>query len=301
MEFNFDYLSKYIIDNLTDGVYIVDKKRKILYWNSGAVKITGYSSNEVVGRHCYENILQHVDEKGNKLCFGGCPLEKTNEDGIYREANVFLHHKDGYRVPVLVKVIPLKNNDNEIIGSVEVFADNSHHEEILEKLKELEKMAMTDVLTQLPNRRYINNFLETKIGEFNRFGWTFAIAMIDVDFFKKVNDTYGHDIGDEILKLVAKTFINNLRKIDTIGRYGGEEFIGIFSNQNAESILLICEKLRILVENSKLQINGADIGVTISIGVTIVKESDTMDSLLKRADDLVYKSKLNGRNIVTIG
>jgi diguanylate cyclase (GGDEF)-like protein len=118
---------------------------------------------------------------------------------------------------------------------------------------------------------------------------------MDIDHFKKVNDRYGHDLGDDVLKFVAKTFIANARPFDLFGRWGGEEFIGIIRNISSEDLGLMGNKLRSLIENSYIIRENEKLRVTISIGATSVNENDTIDSLIKRADVLLYKSKTEGR------
>ena len=115
---------KQLLDLIFEGVYFVDNTRKITFWNKSAEQITGFSAEEVVGKYCYDNILNHVDNFGNQLCIGGCPLHNTLEIEKINEAKVFLHHKSGYRVPVSIKTIPLYNNDG-IVGAAEVFQDIS--------------------------------------------------------------------------------------------------------------------------------------------------------------------------------
>ena len=100
---------KTIINNIYDGLYLVDRTRKITFWNSAAERITGFSSAEVVGRRCLDNILVHVDGQGCELCKNACPLAATMKDGVAREADIFLQHKSGYRVPITVRVTPLKD------------------------------------------------------------------------------------------------------------------------------------------------------------------------------------------------
>jgi diguanylate cyclase (GGDEF)-like protein len=124
--------------------------------------------------------------------------------------------------------------------------------------------------------------------------------MIDVDNFKSFNDTYGHDIGDEILKLLTKAYDSAIRGDDFIGRWGGEEFLAIFKNVDETQLMMILERLRMLVENSSLRTHEPHLKVTISIGGTLFKHGDTIDSLFKRVDELMYTSKSNGRNRVTI-
>ena len=114
-----------LIPYLFEGVYVVDKDRKIIYWNEGSERITGYQSEEVVNKHCFDNILQHVDEEGKLLCFSGCPLQYTLETGVINHANIYLRHKKGYRVPVSVKSIPIYDNDNKVIAAIEIYLPSS--------------------------------------------------------------------------------------------------------------------------------------------------------------------------------
>ena len=120
-----DNLYHAILDNLYDGVYFVDRDRKITYWNKGAERITGYPAAEVVGSRCFDNILMHVDGHGTLLCKELCPLAATMLDGVERTADVYLQHKDGHRVSVNVRITPLRNEGGAVTGGVEVFTDNS--------------------------------------------------------------------------------------------------------------------------------------------------------------------------------
>jgi len=144
-----------IIENLYDGLYFVDRDRVITYWNKGAERISGFTADEVVGKSCADNILTHVDSQGNSLCTGMCPLAATIADGTLREAELFMHHKDGHRIPVSVRFSTLTDRDGIIIGGVEVFTDISNQEATKLRVKELEKLALLDNLTQLANRNYI--------------------------------------------------------------------------------------------------------------------------------------------------
>jgi PAS domain S-box-containing protein len=111
-----------VCDNLSEGVYFVDKERKLTYWNRGAQKLAGYQREEVIGKHCYDNFLQHQDDCGRMLCHAGCPLAETLKDGKARHAEVALRHKDGHRVPVSVQVSPVVDRSGTLIGAVEVFS-----------------------------------------------------------------------------------------------------------------------------------------------------------------------------------
>lgn len=290
-----------ILNNLYEGAYIVDKSRNLIYWNKAAEDLSGYKASEVAGSYCSNNILQHVDANGKCLCKQGCPLAAVIEDGNKREVEVFLHHKAGHRVPVLVRALPLEDKNGDVIGALEIFSENSERKNILKKIKSLEKLAMLDELTQIPNRRYVENSIKLRFNEYLLNGVNFAIIFLDIDHFKKFNDDYGHDIGDLVLKTVSKTFSNNLRGNDIIARWGGEEFIGVFSEVDEKSLKNIGEKLRILVEKTYIEVEGRKLNVTISSGATLVNSHDSAETLIKRADKLLYKSKINGRNCITLG
>ena len=290
-----------IIENLYDGLYFVDRNRVITYWNKGAERISGFTADEVVGKSCADNILTHVDSQGNSLCTGMCPLAATIADGKLRETELYMHHKDGHRIPVSVRVSTLTDRDGIIIGGVEVFTDISNQEATKLRVKELEKLALLDNLTQLANRNYIEREIQSRFGEKKRLNVPFGILFIDIDHFKKFNDSYGHDMGDEVLKFVANTFVANTRPFDLYGRWGGEEFIGIIRNINGKELEVLGNRVRTLIENSFIIHENEKLYVTISIGATLVNKKDTIDSLIKRADTLLYKSKAAGRNCLTIG
>lgn len=296
---NKDFYEK-MLQNIYEGIYFVDRERRITFWNKGAERISGFSAGEVLGKHCYDNLLNHVDDKGKQLCFNGCPLHKSIGDGKSREAAVYLHHKEGHRVPVSVRTVPMEEN-GEVVGAVEVFVDNTERFEIIMELENFREIAMVDQLTGLPNRRYLDTYLESKMGEYKSLGIEFGVAFFDIDHFKRFNDTYGHDVGDQVLNMVSKTYSSALRKSDIAGRWGGEEFIAVFAGIDEKGLLEVSEKIRMLVESSTLRSHEENLKVTISIGATMVKEGDAIDDIVKRADKLMYKSKEEGRNRVSVG
>ncbi|MFH2065605.1 MAG: sensor domain-containing diguanylate cyclase [Pseudomonadota bacterium] len=289
------------IENLHDGLYFVNRDRVITYWNKAAEKISGFTANEVVGRSCADNILNHIDGDGNNLCTDMCPLAATIADGKPREDEVYMHHKDGHRIPVSVRVSIITDKDDNIIGGIELFTDISNQAANQLRVKELEMLALLDNLTQLANRNYIENEIRSRFEEKKRFNVPFGILFMDIDHFKQFNDTHGHDVGDKILKFIANTFVANARPFDLYGRWGGEEFIGIIRNIKDHDLKKIGNRVRRLVENAFITYDGKTLQVTISVGATLVCENDTMESLVKRADKLLYTSKAAGRNCLTIG
>ena len=295
-----DIFFKSLLENLYDGVYFVDRQRSITYWNKSAEKITGYSSEEVMGKSCADNILRHVDEDGNELCIGGCPLEGTMTDGKNREAEVFLHHKDGHRVAIFVRGAPIYGNNNDIVGAVEVFSDNMKYITALETIRHLQDEVLQDTLTRIGNRRFAELNLNANLKAMDEHSIQFGVLMIDIDFFKKVNDTYGHGMGDRVLQMTAKTMANGLRPLDIPCRWGGEEFIVIIPNTDLKAVERISERLRMLVEKSWIDHGNVQIRVTVSVGATLSIKGDTGKSIVDRADGALYESKKNGRNRYTV-
>jgi diguanylate cyclase (GGDEF)-like protein/PAS domain S-box-containing protein len=292
---------KNLLDNLYDGVYFLDRERSIHYWNKGAERITGYSRGEVEGSQCWNNILMHVDSEGKSLCQDRCPARNTMESGNPAEAEVFLHHKNGHRIPVSVKVSPIFDAVGAVIGAVEIFRDNSDKLASLSLIEELEEKAFQDPLTSLPNRRYLDRFLLARLDETSRYDWIFGLIFLDIDHFKSINDTYGHDVGDEALKMLARTLTLSSRSFDLVARWGGEEFTIAVVNVDREKLRQIAERYRRMIESSTVTAGDHSFGMTASFGATLVREGDTLDSLVKRADGLMYQSKLAGRNCVTLG
>ncbi len=288
-----------LLDHLYDGLYFVDLERRITFWNRTAEQITGFTADEVLGSHCYDNILNHVDAEGNLLCENRCPLAKSMEEGVAVEAEVYLRHKRGHRVPVALRIKPLRNGDGEILGGVELFQDLSEKTGVLLQLAELRQLALVDGLTGLANRSYCEREIKSHLQERVRYGWTFGLLFIDIDNFKLVNDSYGHASGDQVLQMVSSNLKHICRPFDVFGRWGGEEFIGLIRNVGAQELIAIGERLRLLVEHSQLQRKGGRIGVTVSVGATLARDDDTLSSLVKRADELMYRSKKKGKNCLT--
>jgi diguanylate cyclase (GGDEF)-like protein/PAS domain S-box-containing protein len=294
---------KDIIDNLYDGVYFVNRERVITYWNKGAERITGYTGSQTVGRSCRDNLLNHVTANGVQLCQGRCPLAACMEDGQAREADVFLHHADGHRVPVLVRAAPLRDAEGRIIGAVETFTGDLGVTTARRELRELRQTVHLDQLTGIRNRQFIEGRLRAAIAELAGQAETaVGIIFLDIDHFKHINDSYGHDIGDAVLRMVAATLQHNLRASDVIGRWGGEEFVALLHDVTTlEALRSVANKLRTLVEHSRLDLPDAGLTVTISAGATRLLPTDTTEAAIRRADELLYQSKRNGRNQVSVG
>ena len=197
----------------------------------------------------------------------------------------------------------LKKNKTNIIFNVNIepiFKNNikigyrSISEDITDK-KRIEELSVTDKLTGLYNRLKLDELMLIKIEAFRRYNVDFSIILLDIDNFKSVNDTYGHDVGDYVLQTIAKTLRTHIRITDIIGRWGGEEFLIICNNTNLDNSKILAENIRKIVENIKFDKVGTK---TISLGLSEFQKDDDVKSIFKRADDALYEAKTTGKNKV---
>ena len=170
-------------------------------------------------------------------------------DGKQRQAEVYLHHADGHRIPVMVRTSPIQDENGVIIGAVETFSDNTSLLTVRRRMGKLEKTVLIDPATEIGNRRYIEMKLKSALDEFQQHRVPFGVIFLDIDYFKLVNDSYGHDSGDKVLQMVAKTLQHNMRTDDTVARWGGDEFIALLAGVNRQKLLSVAEKIRNLIED----------------------------------------------------
>ncbi|MBN1242644.1 MAG: sensor domain-containing diguanylate cyclase [Spirochaetales bacterium] len=294
-----DKLLESIVDTISEGVYFTDRDRRITFWNKAAERITGFMAGDVTGSRCRDNILRHVDEKGTELCVHGCPLAATMSDGQPRQAQVWLHHRDGHRVPVDVRAAPVTDTSGAIVGAIEIFADRSDRGAVMEELERLKKEALVDQLTRVGNRRFADMTLESRLHELATHKVPFGVVLFDVDHFKKVNDVHGHNTGDRVLAMVSATIAGALRRLDAVARWGGEEFLVIAPSVDLETLEHLAERCRILVQAAWLDLeDGGKLEVTMSGGAALAETGDDGARLVGRADALLYKAKESGRNRV---
>ena len=289
-----------LLDHLSDGVYFADATRRILYWNHGAEVITGYTREEVVGSHCWDNILVHVDDAGNSMCRGSCPVSRAVRSGSAQVTEAWVKHKKGHRLPVAITCIPMRDEDGEIIGAAEVFRDNTASRGLIARLKELEESAIVDKITGLYNRRHMEQVLDAKLEEVRRYGRSLGVVFLDLDGFKRVNDTEGHGLGDQVLGSVGRTLLHGARQSDTPGRWGGDEFVVVADNTDEAELNALSDRIRGLVASSEPAVGRVG-RITVSVGATIAGASDSVETVVGRADGLMYKSKAAGGDRATMG
>jgi len=289
-----------LLNSLNDGIYLLDHDRRITFWNKGAERITGYSEAEVIGRKCSDNLLTHIDERGLSLCKDFCPAEQTLRDGNIRHQEAYLHHKEGYRLPVIVHTLPIPNKDGSAVGVAELFSDMSPKISVPQKIEDLERMALLDSQTEIANRQFLEMHLQSRLEEMQKYRLPFGVLFIDIDHFHKVNEIYSREVGNRILRVVAKTLFSNIRFFDVVGRWDREEFLVVLLNINESRMDMVANKLRLLIAQSTITVETDFVSTTVSIGATLAQRKDTMETLVKRAEQLMFHSKWLGRNRVSL-
>lgn len=165
------------------------------------------------------------------------------------------------------------------------------------KLDEIEQLSLTDTLTKIYNRMKFNREGIAEEKRFKRYGKPFAVIMMDIDHFKRVNDNFGHDIGDVTLIRFAKTVNHVIRETDLLARWGGEEFICLVPETSQKEVMILAERIRKAIEEEVFEKVEH---ITVSIGASLISKGESLDMVIKRADEAMYKAKDSGRNRVEI-
>lgn len=267
-------IDRYIITATTK------KDSTIISVSTAFVKSSGYSKDELVGQKMH--IISHPDK--DRILFKN--LWDSILNGKTWNGEIKNKKKNAEEYWLDQYIIPTLNENNEIENFVSLGVD-------ITAKKELEKIASIDTLTGIYNRRMVDEFIKIEVESQKRHSSGLSVIMIDIDHFKDVNDTYGHQIGDIILAQTAKLIIENSRKSDISGRFGGEEFIIICPQTTSESALVLAEKIRVAIERFEFEHVGYK---TISLGISTFEDNDTVESLIKKADTALYQAKNSGRN-----
>ena len=277
-----------IANTISDGLYVMNEQGVITFVNESAARLLGYSRSALLGQVAHDCFHQHKDGTSSLL---HCPLCNVFRSNTRFKGEEVFYRQDGTSFVAEVASEPLLEKDRGV-SAVTIFRDISERKQLEEQMHEL---CNTDPLTKAFNRRYFLEVLETEVQRSKRYGVPFALVMGDVDHFKRVNDVFGHQAGDQVLKEVVAAIQTRIRSSDVFARWGGEEFVLLLSSTSLESAVPLVESIR---ENIRLLDFGEVGTITISFGVTTIRDGDIVDTLLNRSDKLLYEAKAAGRNCV---
>jgi len=225
-------------------------------------------------------------------------LEKYNEDSEKSKENFKTAHKKLYTLALALEESTKNLSSDLNKHNDEVNALSKRVEALENELEEARAESKEDFLTKLNNKRALDELMDLKEAEFDRYGHNYSIVMLDIDHFKSVNDNFGHDAGDAVLKAFAGILKKEARASDIVGRFGGEEFMAILEETDTKGGVMFAEKVRKHVEKAKFMYRGERIEVTVSSGVSERKRNLSLKNTIKHADENLYKAKNNGRNQV---
>ena len=283
------------LDSIADAVITTDESANILSMNPVAEILTGFFVDDVRGQHV-DHVFKLIHEKSSEPIPSPVMLCLERQDIIANENDHILLSASGEHFSITDSVAPIIDEDNKVLGSVLVFRDVTHSR-ILSA--ELNWQALHDPLTGLANRRQFEASLKVLLKKAKLDNLTHHLLYMDLDQFKIVNDTCGHDAGDELLKQITDTLANKLRKTDLLARLGGDEFGVLLESCDADHALTVANILRQAVENFRFswQTHSFRIGVSIGIAEITGQEAKTSD-VLSAADAACYVAKESGRNRV---
>lgn len=292
--------NRLLLESAAEGIFGVDAAGITTFVNPAAAVILGYRAEELIGRPMH-NLIHHHRMDGTTYPLEECPMNATLRLGEHHFVdNEVLWHKDGHSIPVEYNSTPILKSD-AVLGAVITFSDISQR---LEAESQLEYQAYFDGLTGLANRRLLLDRLEQAIARTQHHQHMGGLLFLDLDNFKTINDSLGHQVGDDLLVSVANRLQALVRAEDTVSRMGGDDFVILLPEVNddleatAESVQEIAEKYRDVI-SMPYQIEGHDLHLTLSIGIALFPMGgETADDLLQQADTAMYRAKEQGRDTI---
>jgi len=272
-----------LLESLPIGVYLTDRNGQIAFWNTRAERITGHLGQEVIGHLCHDNLLMHCDEN-QVLCASTGPLEQTIQDGRPHEANIFLRHKEGQRVPVRVRSVAVRDEFGAIVGAAECFEERSFRAAET-RCPHLPADATLDEVTQIPDRQAALAGFIAALQEFAVSQVSFGVLSIAIDNLDHLRQVYGCPAVSAVLYAVAQTLTGGTRPDDLVGRWREYRFTALVAGSAADGLRSCAERLRRLVSLASVPWWGDRLSVTVSMGGTLARPGDTVDSLLERAEE----------------
>jgi len=285
-----------VLEGLPTGVYLVDRQRKILFWNHGAERISGFLAQEVLGRCCGEDILGHCNADDSSACARHCPLSETMRDGQPRETELFLRHKQGHRVSVRVRSVPLRNQSGLIIGAAESFDEHRFASDRERSPNSPEAFELFSRSTGLPSNAVTADVLRQQLEIFAERFVPLSVLRIHVDRFVRFRADHGLEAADEMLKVVAQTMRNAVQPGDFLGCWADSEFLAIIASHRRRALQTISERIRTMVASSAITWWGDRVSLTVSVGSAVVQSGDTIESLIQRADNALDECIEKGGN-----
>lgn len=300
-----------LIQHLDVGIVVLDKAFTVRLWNTFMVNHSGISAEHMLNAHLFSKFTDLPEDWLRRKIQTVIMLD--NSAFTTWEERPWLFKFKSYR-PITgsarhmyqnATLLPLKNAQGEVDHVAIIIYDvtdaATNRLSLLNANQELSRLSITDQLTGLSNRGYLESCIKSEFERFCRTQQKSSLVMLDIDYFKKVNDTHGHLVGDEVIRKISKCITMFTRTTDLAGRYGGEEFAILLINTPIGNAKIFAERLREAIENTVIQVDNLDLYVTVSLGISVSDKGYTdYNQWLNDADQALYRSKERGRNQVTL-
>jgi len=285
-------LYKLLLDQMEEGIYIVDCDRRILYWNGGAERITGYYAHEIVGRLCQGDMLMHCDESGRVLCGNECPIQEVMRNGAPHECTLYMRHRHGHRIPVHVRSQAICEAGGERVGAVEIFEETTPP-----TLPDLSNLAAYDCLDETGAlKRPFGEMKARQAAEaLQLFGIPFAWLRIALDDIDQLDHRYGHGIVEAAVKMIAETLVSNLKTLDWLTYWDRGEFRIEARGYSLSELEELRRTLQMLVRKSTLEWWGDPVRLTVSIVARMAERGDTLESLERWENEAILIGSAESR------
>ncbi len=290
-----------LLDNMYDAVVFVNSQGRIAQWNHGAERLTGIAGASIRQQRWHPDILKLSDEKNRAISEIDCPVLAAIGSGVQSLRRLTVWGRNGRSVAVDSHVIPVIGGDGNTQGAILLLHDASSEISLEQRCQSLADKASRDPLTQVANRAEFDRVHAMFVSAHQQQQVPCALLMCDLDRFKLVNDTYGHQAGDEAIKSLAALLKGACLSGDLVARYGGEEFVMLLADCDNTTASRRADQIRLaLSQVQQPKMNGKSI--TVSFGVTEIQPGDTAETMLRRADRALLIAKENGRNqVVQLG
>ena len=300
-----------ILQSIDVGVVVFDRQFSVLLWNSFMENRSGRVAQDARGQNFFQ-LFPEVDEKWFRQKVEGVATLEMPSFTVWEQRPYLVRFKNYQPITGCEEVmyqnttlLPLESVKGEIEYLCLIIYDvtdvASNRKQLQKANTQLAVMSRTDRLTSLYNRGYWEELLELEVSRYQRYQGSATLVMLDIDHFKRINDTYGHLAGDEVIRQVARTIKSTVRDTDLAGRYGGEEFGVILLDTRAEQGIALAERIRLAMAEQTVHFEGIAINFTISLGVAELNLAvESAQDWLKKADSALYDSKRDGRNRTTL-
>src|SRR4029079_16626413 len=292
---------KKLIDNMHDGVVFVDSQSTIVLWNTGVERLTGVSSAAACGRTLLPNLMDMCNNREQRITNEEGPVAHAIATGVQWLGRVSIMGRQGHHVAVDLHAIPVRSVDGAIHGATVLLHDVSSETSLEEKCQALHAQVAKDPMTQVANRAEFDRMLNNFVSAHQESNLPCSLIMSDLDHFKSINDTYGHQAGDMAIITFASLLKSMCRSGDLVARYGGEDFAILCADCTNAAAARKAEAIRQALADIKHSTLGNQ-SFTASFGVTELQTGDTPETMLRRADRALLQAKDQGRNqVVQLG